>query len=83
MPTYDLGTATVSARVAQLLKSSYEREDITIVEPAALTEAEILARMRTEIRDRLARRVMNEKQRQREEAAQADDAAIDDEVSVE
>lgn len=77
MPTFDLGTATTSARVAALIKDSYERSERT-----TLTTAQVLALIRGNLRGLLAGRVRTEKSIQREEANTAEDTALDGEVSV-
>ncbi len=78
MPTYDLGTATVSTRVAQLVKESYERAMLPLGQTA--TAEQILDWIREEIRSRIAQRVMAERKRQRN--ATADDDALDAEVTI-
>ena len=77
MPTFNLGTATVSARVADLIKGHYER-----MEDKALTGAQVLALIRGDIRDHLARQVAIEKSQQRAEATRTENQELDSEVTV-
>ena len=75
MPTYNLGTATVSTRVAQLLSSSFRRNH-----GSTLTAAEILDLIREEIRARLVQRVLREKELQRRDTGE--DETLDGEVTI-
>ena len=77
MPTYILGTATTSTRVAQLIKESFERESGT-----ALTVAQVLMLIMADTRSRLASRAVREQKVQRQEASEPVDEQLDDEVSV-
>ena len=79
MPDFDLGIATTSTRAAQLIKDGYERP---LPEGETLTTAQIIARIRGDTRDRLARLVRIEKQNQRQEANVAEDVALDGEVTI-
>lgn len=81
MPTYDLGTATVSTRAALLLRASYERENLPPGETT--TAAQVLAWIHEDTRNMLAQRVRAEKQLQRVVADQTEDDELDGEVTVE
>jgi hypothetical protein len=77
MPTYNLGTATVSARVANLIKDSYERS-----EDNTLTGAQVLALIKKDIIRNLKQRVLNEAARKRNPGIVTEEAELNSEVTI-